>query len=92
MRAAVLLSFKQDNDPIGFGWVSSQAFYPVSPVPVIGAFLSLYFDMPLDGNISVLDEGGGTVVEVQAVSFPMLVAMHPPGVAFVRMAPFGPTG
>ena len=57
------------NHPIGFGGVSSQAVYPIRPIAIIGAFLSLHFDVPLDGRVGVFGEGGFSVREVEAVAF-----------------------
>ena len=56
-HAATLLSLQQGNHPIGFGWVSSQAFDPISPVAIIRAFMPPHFNMPFDRRIRILGEG-----------------------------------
>ena len=80
------------NHPIGFGGVASQAVYPIRPIAIIGAFLSLHFDMPFDRRVCVFDEGGFPIRKVEAVAFALPVALFAPRATFAGVLSFRPLG
>ena len=89
-QAAAFLFFQQSYYPFGFGRVSSQAVYPVGPIPIVGAFCPLYLDMPFDGCVCVFDEGGFSIRKVEAVTLARPVALLAPVATFVGVLPFSP--
>lgn len=88
----MLLSFQQGNHPVGFGGASAQALDPVGPVAVEGAFVTLDFDVPLNGRVRIFDEGSQFAAEVDAAPIAMPVTEETPDTGFAMVTPFGPTG